>query len=110
MSKTIPLKRRQYRQNFSAFGSLIAAPATTTTKLPASGRFLVVSRAGAAAGTLAVSVTSTTNSTIKVKALDAGAGQQIDFLPKDGVVTSSAGFDLKVDSGNGKYFKVCGGV
>lgn len=108
--RPIPLKRRHDRQNFSAFGSLIAAPVITTLRLPASGRFMVVSRAGAAAGTLAVSLTSTTNSSIKVNALNAGAGQVIDFLPKDGVVNVSAGFDLKVDGGNGRYFKICGGV
>lgn len=101
-------KTRKERQNVSAFKALLANPAVGAFSLPANARLAFRSVAGAAAGTTAATLVGTSTRTIKTPVLAAGEFMTLDNAERDTVVTPSAGFEVLLDTGLGKFKKIGG--
>lgn len=101
-------KARKERRNVSAFVALIDTPATAEVVLPANGRFRVVATAGAVAGTLACTVTGSTERLIQTPLLAAGGYVTLDQLERGVTVSLEASFELWVDTGLGRFSKIAG--
>lgn len=103
-------QNRKLRQNVTQFDAYIAAPATGSLTLPASGRFCLVATSAAAEGTLAVTIVNSATTTISVHAMLVNDSIVIDNIQAFSQVTVQAGFDLLLDTGLGIYKKVIGGA
>lgn len=102
------LKRQRQRQNVGAFAALVDTPAVGTVVIPANGMFALVTPAIHAAGAAAV-VTGPRNRTISVPAMVAAKHRPIGKLEEGSSVVLQAWVDLYVDTGLGKYQKICRG-
>lgn len=117
-------KARRERQVRNQFKTLIATPAGPAT-IPASANFAIKSTAGNAANATAVTIagyasepelngshertgvlTITNSRTVKVKALGVGGMTRIGRIQAKAVVTCATGFELWVEAGLGKFYKV----
>lgn len=101
--------QRAERQALSKFKSLVATPALTSTKLPATAVFAIRSRAGNVAGS-ALTVTGPSARTIGVPALAANEFHRIGKLEAGSTTTIGAAFDLYIDTGLGSYKKILRGA
>jgi hypothetical protein len=103
MSAAIHMKRRQERQDVSAFASLIATPGTGAFTLPASARLYFLSVSGCAAGTTAATVGGRT---IETPLLEAGAHGNVIYAERGVEVTPQADFEVHLDTGLGVLQKI----
>lgn len=103
-------KRRKNRQNVTEFNAYIAAPATGSLTLPASGRFCLVATSAAVEGTLAATIVNDKTILMNVPAMLVGESINIDHIQAFSQVTIEAGFDLYIDTGLGIYKLVIQGT
>jgi hypothetical protein len=97
---------QKQRRNVSKFAALIANPATDEVVLPANGRLSVVSVAGCAAGTVAVTTVGVSDRSISTPELDAGGRHPIGYFERAVTVTIESGFELYLDQGLGRWVKI----
>jgi hypothetical protein len=86
---SIHRKRYRNRMDFSKFKKLIITPVTGAVTFPGNAKVSLKSRAGNAANATAIIVVLNTTRTIKAPALGVNVG-----------------WDVLVDNGIGKYFKI----
>lgn len=103
-------KHRKERENRDRFAALIETPATGAFVMPANGRIRLVATAGAAAGATAATLDGSSERTIQTPELAEGGYVKLDNVERGVTVTPSAGFDVELDMGLGKWSKIAEGV
>lgn len=101
--KDVIRRNAKFRWNAARFKALIESPAVDQVVLPANGRLGISNASGAAAGTTALTITASTNKTIKVPLLEADEIAVIDYAEKGSVIDIEPGFKLFVDVGLNKF-------
>lgn len=101
--------RAQDRRNVNAFRTLIATPATGVFTMPAGARLSFVATAGATAGDTLATLVGASTRTIHARDLAAGARQVLDYVERGVVITPSAGIEVDVDQGLGRWAKIAEG-
>lgn len=99
-------KSRKERQDVTAFAALLASPVAGAITLPASARLAFRSVAGASTGTTAATIVGPSNRTIKTPALAAGESMTLDHAERATVVTPTAGFEVLIVIGLGRFAKI----
>lgn len=107
---SVAKKRRKFRQNVSAYKTLITTPASGLLQLKANAIVYLKSIAGCSAGTTAATIVSGVGTrTIKTPLLAAGRSMKVGWVEKGMKITPVAGFDLLIDTGLSKLKKVGAG-
>ena len=95
------------KRNISKFANFLETPAEGTIKLPANGRFAILSISGNEANAEACEVVGVVTKTLSVGELVAGQYQVVDNIEFDSVVTIKPGFNLLLDVGLSEFKVIC---